>query len=200
MTYSSRYHVALFGRSVCADDREPTAMSVDIYKLAERYREAVRLGNADAIAEEIIDTYGHEIAQAAFDEADRRARLDWEEAQARYKAWQEQYADAQMIFDGLPKDISLAEACRIKAERGDPLAQRYLHWLNSRSYRLFSALYDAAIERHSGYQHTSKHSWRKIDPAAPDENELVEWFQKNYPAEARAIEAEIDADDAGDQS
>jgi hypothetical protein len=175
-------------------------MTVDIYKLAEQYREAVRLGNADAIVEEIIETYGHEIAQAAFDEADRRDDLDWEEAQAQHKAWKEQYADAMMIFDGLPKDITFAEACRIKAGRGDPLAQRYLNWLNSRSYRLWSALINAAIERHPGYQHTGKHSWRKIDPAAPDENELVEWFQKNYPAEARAIEAAIDADNAGDQS
>jgi len=31
--------------------------------------------------------------------------------------------------------------------------------------------------------------------SSPDEDELVEWFQKTWPAEARAIEAAIDAAD-----
>jgi hypothetical protein len=175
-------------------------MAVDISKLAEQYREAVINADTDAdaiaFAEKIIETYEIEIAKAAFEEADRREKLDWEEAQAKHEAWKEQYTDSLMIFDGLPKDITFDEACRIEAERGDPLAQRYLDWLNSRSYRLSSALLDAAIERHPGYQHTDtdKHRWRKTDPAAPDEDELVEWFQKNYPREARAIEAAVDGE------
>jgi hypothetical protein len=178
-------------------------MTVDIYKLAERYREAVEFGNADAIAEEIIETYGHEIAQAAFDEADRRDDLDWEEAQAQHKAWKEQYADAQMIFDGLPRDITFAEACRIKAERGDPLAQRYLNWLNSREYRLETALFDAAISKRPDlWQRRDNHviKWLGDDGDGPSNEAVIEEFQKNYPAEARAIEAAIDADNAGDQS
>jgi hypothetical protein len=111
----------------------------------------------------------------------------------------EQAAKEQAIMAGLPDGITFGEACRIKAAQGDPLAERYADFFNSKPYRLFIALCHAAVERHPGYRHTGKHSFRKIYPAAPDEDELVEWFQKTWPAEARAIEAAIDdaADPAG---
>ena len=44
-----------------------------------------------------------------------------------------------------------------------------------------------AAEHHPGW-HYEDHVYTKLDPKAPEEAELVEWFYKNYPREAREIE------------
>jgi hypothetical protein len=175
-------------------------MAVNIGKLVDQFREAViQLDDDDgviALTDKLIETYGDEIAFEIFEEADRREKLDWEEAQAEHKAWQEQHADAQMIFDGLPRNLTFGEACRIKAGRGDPLAQRYLDFFNSRRYRVNTALFEAAVRKYPDlWRDNGDHSIAWLGKGEPPETHtVIDRFQMEYPAEAKAIEAAIDAE------
>ncbi len=74
------------------------------------------------------------------------------------------------VFEGdLPTDTRLALNDRVKLEH---------------------ALFLAAVEKHPGWQFHYRDPER-IDENAPDHDELIEWFRKSFPREARAIEATI---------
>src|SRR5262249_32055222 len=104
-----------------------------------------------------------------------------------------QHAEAMHIFDGLPP-MRFAEACQIKAAQGDPIAQKYIDWFNSREYRLEEALTLAAVAVHPGWRAEGGGKFTKLDDTAPGlGGPLMEWFQKNHPKEAKRIEAEIAA-------
>jgi hypothetical protein len=94
------------------------------------------------------------------------------------------------LFDGLPRSTTLTEACRIKAAQGDQFARQYLDFLTSKEYRIFSALWDAAVKVHPGWSTEDSTVYRK-EEWAPEGDELVEWYRENFPAEARAIEDAI---------
>src|SRR5258708_2901110 len=100
--------------------------------------------------------------------------------------------DIRRLFDGLPQHTSMHDAARIKAAQGDPLAQQLLEQFNSRERRLHYALVDAAAQMHPEWEKIGQ-GYRKI-AGAPIEgdlalHQLVEWYQINYPLEARRIEA-----------
>jgi hypothetical protein len=56
-----------------------------------------------------------------------------------------------------------------------------------------AALFEAATERHPGWHRLGVNASR-IDDNAPDYPELLEWFRRSFPGEARAIEAHVDED------
>jgi hypothetical protein len=108
----------------------------------------------------------------------------------RSRAHVEQMDRLRTLFDGLPRDIKLREAAKIKAAAGDPLAKQMLAHFSSREYRVFDALLDAAIERHPEYEQAGRGFRHISGQPMPDkiEQTLVDWFQMHYPREARAIE------------
>jgi hypothetical protein len=91
------------------------------------------------------------------------------------------------IFAGLPKETTFEEACRIKAAQGDLAAQRWIDHTNSREYQLGDALMTAAIERHPGWRDDGNGQYT-VSKGAPEGHMLIDWFQRNYPLEAREIE------------
>jgi len=168
-------------------------MTVNVAKLAEALSKIDGGINAiDAVVQrDFPDATVIEIAQAmeivAF-EAQQYA----EERQRDADQAQRHLTDALLIHAGLPEDIPFEEACKIKAARGDRLAQSYLDRFNSRPYRVRVALTKAAVERHPGWLLVEEGVYRQLDPTAPDIPELIDWFQTTFPREAKAIDAEIE--------
>jgi hypothetical protein len=64
--------------------------------------------------------------------------------------------------------------------------------MNSREYRIYKALFDAAVDVHPGWTRLKDPNghFEKSD-SAPEADDLIEWFQMTYPSEARAIEDAI---------
>jgi hypothetical protein len=116
------------------------------------------------------------------------ARAEDEDEHRRDKAHTEM---CLRIFAGLPETTTFREACTLKAAQGDPEAKRELARLDTRAHRLHAALVDAAVDAHPGWRHDGTYLQR-IDDSAPDLDALVEWFQKNHPLKARAIEHMIE--------
>jgi|GEM_PF-2674123 len=129
----------------------------------------------------------------ALDELDRRA----EAARESYKRTKRQLAATTMIHEGLPAGLRFREACQIRATGTGPvadLAQQYLTWFDSREYRVREALVEAAMKAHPYFERdvTRPHIWHYTAPGdGPDEETLIDWFQRTHPARARAVEAEI---------
>ena len=91
------------------------------------------------------------------------------------------------LHEALAIDNSEAEACeeRLQQLRQTPVAEQ----------ARIGALFHAAVSKHPGWQQVPADELPyKLDPTAPDPVALVEWFQKTYPQEARAIEREIEGD------
>ena len=123
----------------------------------------------------------------ALKEMHRIAQFEEAEADAEYARMEREHAETMAIFEGLPKDTTFRVACHIKAAQGDPAAQRWVNLWNSPAYRIGNALLQAAIQRHPGWRTIGEGQYIQRK-SAPGESELVEWFYKNHPAEARAIE------------
>jgi len=101
----------------------------------------------------------------------------------------EQITLQMRVFEGLPPDTEFIDACRIKAAAGDWQAQRLLAEMESPEYRRREALGHAAY---------LAQGWKE-DPADPDAliwpgpgkppemegAELVDWFQRTHPRQAR---------------
>jgi hypothetical protein len=162
-------------------------------KLAKAINQAMKQSedSVDEVLADIVDTYGLDTADAALDEAQRLAQIEYREQEAEHRAWKRQFNDAMAIHAGLPSNTTFKEACRIKAARGDALARRYLDSFNSRQCRLEDAMHEAAVERHPGWRAEGGGVLTKLDDKAPEWAELIEWFYKNFPDEARAVEAAI---------
>jgi hypothetical protein len=152
-------------------------------------------GAADAMLEEIDRTYGRETVLAVIEEVQRQAEFEHEEKVAKYERDKRFAEEAIQILKGLPEGTKLLEACKIKAAQGDPLAQRYLAFLNSRTYRTETALHKAAAAVHRGWQANADGSSSKIDDAAPESAELIEWLYREHPEIAPQVEAAIEAGD-----
>ena len=104
---------------------------------------------------------------------------------------QELAKEVGRILSGLPEGTTIEEACAIKAARGDAGARQLLARLNSREWRLGDALLKAAFDEHPSWVRIGEGVVLRLDPDAPEDDELIEWFQKNYPHQARAIERSI---------
>jgi hypothetical protein len=95
------------------------------------------------------------------------------------------------LLNDLPPGTTTEEGARIKAARGDPFAIELVKHFDSRESRVTDALFDAAVEKHPGWRALPKGIYKKEDDEAPEPDELIDWFQLNYPAEAKRIAATV---------
>jgi hypothetical protein len=172
-------------------------MTESIQMMAQRLAKAFDKSGqeaANAVVDEIAARYGRDMVLAVIDEWQRQCEFEQAEREAEFDRQMRRRAAAMKILEGLPTTVRFGEACRIKAAQGDPLAQQYLDYFNSREYRLHEGLNNAAVAVHPGWRANGEGRFLKLDDNAPEIGDpLIEWFQKNYPKEAKRIEAEIDA-------
>jgi hypothetical protein len=121
------------------------------------------------------------------------AEVDAEHAEflAEYERNKAARAMVEQIFAGLENVVkNFEEACRIKAQGEGPVAEAARQWLiamNGVTARLGEAAHDA----HPDFVRMPKGRWHYTGPGEmPSDDAVVEWFQINHPAQARAIEAE----------
>lgn len=125
------------------------------------------------------------IVREEIEEGQRESRREVEEAEAFCAA-------ARSIFEGLPHDITLGEAAKIKAAQGDPLAQSYQKYADGAEYQIQCALWEAAVDAHPHWKKHNNRSYRWTGQGeAPSTDHTIEWFQLNHPTKAREIEREI---------
>jgi hypothetical protein len=120
--------------------------------------------------------------------------LDHEHAQiiAKHEHELAQIEATREILSGVPAGTPFYEACCIRAAQGHKLAQQALVSMNSREYRVEMALFEAAAAAHPGWRRLAEDGHYEKDKDAPEDNELIEWFQKTHSHEARAIEDAIE--------
>lgn len=88
----------------------------------------------------------------------------------------------------IPQDTPMGEALRLMAERGEPAAIALLAEMNSPAYRVREALVDAALKAHPAWYRDGDRWTIADDTAGPvSDDDLVDWFQRTHPHEARAI-------------
>jgi hypothetical protein len=73
-------------------------------------------------------------------------------------------------------------------------ADQVQKWLRADDVEVDWRLYCAGAEEHPGWELHWDRGPRRIDDNAPSSNELVEWFVKNFPEKARAIESRVRTD------
>lgn len=96
------------------------------------------------------------------------------------------------IKDG---SMTISDALRQLKAKGDKIAAHYLAELESPKNRVYWALSTAAAKRHPKWEVCEDgRGIRRIDDEDGDPDALVEWFQVNYPRDAKRIEAETLAD------
>src|SRR4051812_30696191 len=101
-----------------------------IKELAETGERLDRDGTIAAVRAVVSDASEAEVVAGI----KRFLELNWaeaEEANAAYARLKRQAEEAVAIQSDLPGDLTLMEACRIKAARGDPSAIRMLAWFES---------------------------------------------------------------------
>jgi hypothetical protein len=104
-------------------------MKMTIDKLASTFRTTLRQGGeplADALLQRAVERYGKKFVEVAL-------RRFQQCINAEHAARKREYAQecafhefALEMFAGLPKNITLAKACQIKAAQGDEAARRFL--------------------------------------------------------------------------
>jgi hypothetical protein len=162
-----------------------------VQKLAGEFQRAYDRGERDRDSiHRAIEKYGPDLTMAALDLYRERVNFDAAETVANNEREIAQLEQEQALLDGLPKGTTLDEAAKIRAAEGNPFAKRVLAELNSREYRLTSALFVAAVDLHPGWRNTGDGEFKK-DKGAPEPPQLVEWLYKNHPEVARRIEAEF---------
>jgi hypothetical protein len=94
------------------------------------------------------------------------------------------------MFEGLPAETTFDEAVKIKAAQGDQWANGYLAFEKSPARRTYCALAEAAYAAHPQFEQRDDGViyWLGGEGNDPSEAALIDWFQQNYPAEAREIE------------
>jgi hypothetical protein len=108
---------------------------------------------------------------------------------AQAEEWQHEAKQARAaakLFEGLPKGIIFDDACRMKAAEGNGVAQRHLAAMNSRTNRVFEALFSAAVDLCPAWPRFQKNALYPMEC-----RKLVEWFQTTHPREARKVEDSI---------
>jgi hypothetical protein len=168
-------------------------MTESIETLARRLDKAFAKGEqaARAMLDEITERHGLGTAAAAFAEMERRQEGEWALKEAEYEAGKAHRLEIMRLFEACPEAKTIAEVCRIMAERGDPFAQSMQAMFDSHEFRLQEALADAALDLHPGWRVDGDGSFTKLDPSAPEQLELIEWLYKKHPARARAIEESV---------
>jgi len=162
-------------------------------KIADRMRAYMKLNNHQPDIAALQRSIEHEFPTITPEQFDRAIDVAVADLRAEAEMDREEslHLDApRQLFDGLPSGTKLAEAARIKAAQGVPCGIRLHRFLTSRTYRLSTALVEAAMERHPDFERSDKlHVWQYLgDGDGPSETALTEWFQMTYPTEARAIE------------
>jgi hypothetical protein len=105
-----------------------------------------------------------------------------------------QIEQMRRMFEGLPDGTTFDEAVNTKAAQGDLWAIGYLAFEKTPARRTYCALVDAAYAAHPQFETRDDGViyWLGDEGNDPSEAALIDWFQKNYPAEAREIERKIE--------
>jgi hypothetical protein len=171
-----------------AGDWERT-MTESVLTLARRLRKAIDEGGSpagEAALMEIMRLHGRDIALAALEEMERRQDFEWEEIKAAHARGKRFHDGMMRLFKAFPEAKTTVEVCRAAAAHGDAFARQTLAWLESREYRLGTALDEAAAELHPGWRRNDDRSITKLDKSAPEPGiGLLEWLYKTHPARAR---------------
>jgi len=130
----------------------------------------------------------------AFDIAMDYLEEEHNEATRNYALEAAQLEQMGKMYDGLPPGTTFGEAVEIKAAQGDQWAIAYLAFEKSPARRIYCALADAAYAAHPQFEQRDDGViyWLGGEGNGPTEAALIDWFQRNHPAEARAIERAID--------
>jgi hypothetical protein len=180
MTTNSKFNTAEVVRFARDTERRLEAEGVDPYAdgamqraIAERFPEMTR-----ELWLRVLDVWKAE------DDAEHAEYL------AEYERNKRQHEMAEQIFAGLPENIKFGEACKIRAQGEGPVAEAARQWLRAMNSAM-ARLGEAAHQAHPDFVETSEGHWHYTGPGEmPSEEALIEWFQLNHPAQARAIEAE----------
>jgi hypothetical protein len=165
-------------------------------QLANDLKQKMRAGATDnemiAAMLDIKAKHGREMAIAVLELVEGEMNEYIEEEKRELADMEE----IKKLFDELSAGTKLRKAAEIKARSGDSIAKALLVKLNSRQWRLNDALLTAALQAHPDWQEAEGSAYRYIGGGEPPDDwqpALIEWFQKNHPREARAIEIKIDA-------
>jgi len=103
----------------------------------------------------------------------------------------------------IPLQMSLSQAAFILASRGDEAAAIHLavvagfdpspdktHAENLFEARFGIAIWCAALAAHPGYVRDETW-WHKIDPTAPEPEDVIAWFRATHAADLRGIERRL---------
>lgn len=119
------------------------------------------------------------------------ARLS--EQQAAHKNESAQLVAARELFVGLPPETLFGEAVKLKAAQGNAWAIGYLAFQNTPERRCYTALVDAAYVAHPQFEALGGGVLKWTGGGeGPTEAALLDWFQLNHPADARAIERVVE--------
>jgi hypothetical protein len=146
---------------------------------------------AQALFDQFAQRYGRETAVAALEAWQRQddvAKFEATETIAEIERNEWQRAEMERLLKACPPGTKLDAAARVMAARGDKFAIALVAHFDSRKYRLELALSEAAMAAHPGWRDNGDGTFTKIDSSALGPRALVEWFYKNYPARARAVE------------
>lgn len=88
----------------------------------------------------------------------------------------------------ISEDTPMGEALRLMADRGEPAAISFLAQTNNPAYRSRVALVMAAMDAHPAWSRNGEEWVLDGDASAPvTDDDLVDWYQRTHPREARAI-------------
>jgi hypothetical protein len=102
-------------------------MTID--KLASAFLTALRQGGeqlADAVLERGVARYGRSFTEVALRRAQQCLNAEHAAPQAEYARECAFHEFAMAMFNGLPRNTTLGEACAIKAAQGNEAARHYL--------------------------------------------------------------------------
>jgi len=141
---------------------------------------------AERFPEMTIEQFGHVLKV-------HRADIEAEHAEfeAAHKRETARNDMAMQIYAGLENVAeNFEEACRIKAQGKGPVAEAARRWLIAMN-DVTARLENAAHEAHPDFVQAPDKVWHYTGTGKmPSVEAMVEWFQINHPAQARAIGAE----------
>lgn len=151
-------------------------------------------------AEDMFDDVHRKFPQASSAEVDRGFDIACDELEQEgrdHLKGADALTQAAKLLDGMPAGTKFADAVRVKAENGDPLAVALRDHANSIESRIHEALFEKAIDLHPDWERSKPGRFRWIGatscPITLDQTNLVDWLQTNHPSVAREIERSISA-------
>jgi hypothetical protein len=188
-----RYRARLDGRVIVASSRQPFVdagrhMPTNIAKLA---RDIVGWGPGADIGAMLAKHYPH-ATDAEIERAIEAAAHELEAEAERQMAQADALERLMALVGKLEPGQTIGQKLRIMAARGDKRAQRILDSWNTRERRVSDALFEAAAAKHPDWRQDGN-AWRYRGPTKPEDDpaaQVIDWFQRTHPREARRIEDE----------